>query len=344
MKTQPHILVIRLSAMGDVAMTVPVLRAFSYSYPHIRLTVVTRSFFKPLFDDIPNCEVLEADVSGIHKGVFGMLKLSKEAKKAGINAVADLHGVIRSKIMTAALFFQGKTIASIHKGRKQKKALTRAEKKKFTQLPTTFERYADVFRKLGYPIDIKTVLPAQRKPIPQPYTTSFQPQKKLIGIAPFATYPSKMYPLQLMKEVIYKLDQTGNFHLLLFGGGKKEIDTLSGWEKQFSDVINIAGTLSFKEELALISNLDVMLSMDSGNGHLAAIFGVPVITLWGVTHPFAGFAPFNQPQTNQLLSNRNQYPLIPTSVYGNTFPENYNNVMVSIPVDQVVKKVLEIVR
>ena len=56
----------------------------------------------------------------------------------------------------------------------------------------------------------------------------------------------------------------------------------------------MAGKYKFKEELALISNLDLMVSMDSSNGHLAAIYGVPIVTLWGVTHPFLGFAPFGQ--------------------------------------------------
>ena len=61
-------------------------------------------------------------------------------------------------------------------------------------------------------------------------------------------------------------------------------------------MLNIAGKLSFKEELELIRSLDVMVSMDSGNAHLAAMQDVKTITLWGVTHPYAGFAPFHQPE------------------------------------------------
>ena len=63
----------------------------------------------------------------------------------------------------------------------------------------------------------------------------------------------------------------------------------------------VAGKLSFSEELDTISNLDCMISMDSGNAHLAAMYGVKVITIWGVTHPFAGFAPFHQPKEYSLL-------------------------------------------
>src|SRR5690606_17130736 len=106
MEKPSHILVIRLSAMGDVAMAVPVLQVFSQTYPEIRITVLSRSFFKPLFDGIPNLDFLEADVKGRHKR-FGIIKLAKEAKDLGIDAIADLHNVIRSKIITKYLHLKG---------------------------------------------------------------------------------------------------------------------------------------------------------------------------------------------------------------------------------------------
>ena len=110
------------------------------------------------------------------------------------------------------------------------------------------------------------------------------------------------------------------------------------------NVVSMAGKVSFREELALISNLDAMLSMDSGNGHLAANYGVPVITLWGLTHPYTGFAPFKQPSSNSLLPDLEQYPQIPTSIYGNKVPDGYYDVMRSIPAERVVEKIEEILQ
>ena len=107
-------------------------------------------------------------------------------------------------------------------------------------------------------------------------------------------------------------------------------------------VKNLANQLTFNEELNLMANLDLMVAMDSGNGHLAAMFNVPVITLWGVTHPAAGFTPFNQDEENQLLSDRNKYPLIPTSVYGNRYPEGYEQVMESISVETIISRIKEL--
>ncbi|MDN3723123.1 glycosyltransferase family 9 protein [Aequorivita sp. SDUM287046] len=337
-----HILVIRLSAMGDVAMAVPVLRVFSQTYPDVKITVLSRPFFKPLFEGIPNINFLEADLKGRHKR-FGIIKLANEAKDLGIDAVADLHNVIRSKIITNYLKFKDVKIATVDKGRAEKKALVSAKGGAITQLKTTHQRYAEVFGKLGFPINLKEhIAPAKKKLSPKLNALLGVENKKLIGIAPFAAHQSKMYPLALMAEVIRELDRTEKYRIFLFGGGKKELELLKKLEHPFANVLNVAGKLTFEEELTLISNLDLMFSMDSGNGHLAAIFGVPVLTLWGVTHPFAGFAPFNQPETNQLLSNREKFPLIPTSIYGNKFPSGYEEVMKTIAPETVVHKIREL--
>ncbi|HIC31331.1 MAG TPA: ADP-heptose--LPS heptosyltransferase RfaF, partial [Flavobacteriaceae bacterium] len=159
-----------------------------------------------------------------------------------------------------------------------------------------------------------------------------------IGIAPFAQYPSKMYPLSQMKDVVKALEE--QYNIFLFGA-KAEQQQLSELSNS-KNVVNVAGLLSFEEELHLISNLDLMLSMDSGNAHLAAMFGVKVLTIWGVTHPYAGFAAFNQPQDFHLLPDREKYTQIPTSVYGNKYPEDYIDVAGSISSKEVVEKIQSI--
>jgi len=344
MNTPSHILVIRLSALGDVAMTVPVLRVLTHTYPELKLTVLSRRQFEPLFADLPNVQFLEADVQGRHKGFFGLLKLAKEIKGLSINGVADLHQVIRSKILSWHLSLTGVPIASLNKGRAEKKKLTHAKGLGLELLKSTHQRYADVFEALGLAIDLSVPTSTARKPLSSRLLTFVGNEpKKCIGIAPFAAYASKMYPLELMKEVIAHLDGLQAYRILLFGGGQEEIDQLTSWEHAFESVKNVAGALTFAEELDLISNLDVMVAMDSANGHLAAMYAVPVITLWGVTHPYAGFTPFQQPEEYQIMADRNKFPLIPTSVYGNKYPPSYENVMASIPSDVVIKKVLSII-
>ncbi|MBS7230438.1 glycosyltransferase family 9 protein [Flavobacterium psychroterrae] len=327
----------RLSAMGDVAMTVPVLRAFVKQYPEVKITVISRPFFKPFFDEIPNLDFFTFDEKERHKGFSGLVRLFQDVKKLKIDAFADLHNVLRSKIVSLLFALSGKKRATVDKGREGKKELTRAENKIFKQLPTMFERHAKVFNELGFPLDLSNpTFPEKAKLSWDILEIIGDDNQKLIGIAPFAQYNSKVYPQDLMQEVITKLAENKSYKILLFGGGKKEIEILDSLAKPFENVINMAGKIKFQQELQLISNLDVMLSMDSGNAHIAAMLGVKVITLWGATHPFAGFLPFNQTMENALVSDRNQYPKLPTSVYGNKIVDGYEDAMRSISPEKVV--------
>ncbi|MEM7185535.1 MAG: glycosyltransferase family 9 protein, partial [Bacteroidota bacterium] len=259
MPNSTHILVIRLSALGDVAMTVPVIRGLVQTYPNLRLTVVSRRGYQPLFEGIPNVDFLEADVYGKHKGLFGLMKLAKEARALHIHAVADLHNVIRSKILTRNLGFKGKRTATIDKGRAEKKKLTNAAGMGLEKLKTTHQRYVDVFASLGFPIALDRVTLPERRPLtPRLLTLIGREPKKCIGIAPFAAYESKMYPLDRTKELIQMLAEEGQHQILLFGGGPEEEALLKQWESQFERVTNVAGVLTFDEELNLISNLDLM--------------------------------------------------------------------------------------
>lgn len=334
-----HILVIRLSAMGDVAMTVPVLRAFNNQYPDVKLTVLTRAFFTPFFRDLKNFNVFPVDLEIKHKGIFGLFRLSSELKDLGIDAVADLHNVLRTKVLK--LFFFGLKVVQIDKGRDEKQALVCG--KNVSQLKNTHQRYADVFTQLGFPLDLTNPEFSKRADLNSKTESIVGENRayKWIGIAPFAAHEGKMYPLELMEQVIGELSKSNK--IILFGGGQEEIQQLNSLEHAFENVVNVAGMLTLVEEMDIISNLDLMLSMDSGNGHLAAMLGIKVVTLWGVTHPFAGFSPFNQPGDYSLLANRNIYPLIPTSVYGNKFPESYKDCMKTISPQDIVDKIESII-
>ena len=330
-----HILVIRLSAMGDVAMSVPVLRAFVSQYPKVKVTVLTRPFFTPFFETVENVEVYPVDLHKKHKGIFGLYKLSKEIKNLKVDAIADLHNVLRSKIVK--MFLREMHIVQIDKGRKEKKEIITG--KRFEQLKSTHQRYADVFAKLGFEINLENPdFPLKS----QLNYDNIDHTKKLIGVAPFAAFESKIYPLDMMEKVIEELSK--RYQILLFGGGKNEIELLSELEEKYENVINLAGEITLKKELEIISNLDLMISMDSGNAHLGAMQGVEVLTFWGVTHPFLGFYPFNQPKENALLVDRAEFSDIPTSVYGNKYPEGYKNILDTITPESVVAKVESIIK
>jgi ADP-heptose:LPS heptosyltransferase len=334
-----HILVIRMSAMGDVAMTVPVLHQLLQQHPGTRITVLTQKFLAPLFEPLERTTVYPVETKGKHKGLTGLYKLTRELKKQyRFDAVADLHDVLRSIIISFLLKATGVRCATIDKGRKEKKQLTRKENKQLVQLKSSFQRYADVFAELDLPVVLNTAQPIFVKQLlPATAAHLFSQTKKNICIAPFARHQEKTYPIEKMKSVLKDLSVQNNLQLFLLGGGKNEVLVLTEWEKEFTGIINLAGKFSFREELAIISHMDMMISMDSANMHLASLFGVQVVSVWGATHPFAGFYGWAQ-----TLDNAAQIDLYcrPCSVFGNRPCYRGDHAcMEQLPVEKIVERV-----
>lgn len=340
-----HILVIRLSAMGDVAMTVPVIRALVQQNQHVKVTVVSRPFFKPFFDDIERVDFFGVDLKDRHKGFVGIYRLYRDLKKLKIDFVADLHNVLRSKVLRTFFKISGTKIAFTDKGRADKKALTRTENKVFQPVKSMVDRHVDTFKQLGFTIDLSQIQFAAKTLLPHDIVkvVGDKQTNKWIGIAPFAQYDTKVYPQDLMAETIQLLAQNNQYKIFLFGGGDSEIKKLNELQQKLKNVIVVAGKLKFQQELQLIKHLDLMLSMDSGNAHIAAMYGVKVVTLWGHTHPYAGFLPFAQPISNCITADRSQYPKLPTSVYGNKMIKGYEDVMRTIIPQTIVDKIKELI-
>src|SRR5690625_5273812 len=243
--------------MGDCAMVVPVLLRFIQAYPQVKITVVTKAFFAPIFKTLPkSVSVVIADTNNKHKGFFGVLKLAKQLQNIEFDAVADLHNVLRSKIIRTKFSLSGMhNKAAINKGRAEKKALVRPKNKIFKPLKTTPERYADVFKNLGYPVDLKRKAQLQKPKLSDEIKKEIGgPEKKWIGLAPFAAHKPKTYPLDLMEKVLAELDKTNTFKLLLFGGGKQENKQLQNLASTYKNSVCVAGKWTFEEEINLVAH------------------------------------------------------------------------------------------
>lgn len=311
-----RILIIRLSAMGDVAMTVPVIENLQRAYPDVRITVLTNPFFRPFFRDIPGMEFVETDFKNRHKGIKGIIRLHKDIRRVyKIDMIADLHDVIRTKILRKIFRLNGIKIAIIDKERKHKKELTRPKNKIFRQLTTTPQRYADVFRKLGF--KISDPVPAKKKSCPVPAMILEKvgiKSGKWLGIAPFAQHTGKIYPVEQMAKVAEILSAKENIRLFIFGGGEPEKQVAEDFQRRFPDTLSVIGKLSLSEELDLISNLDCMVSMDSSAMHMASLSATPTVSVWGATHYYTGFLGLGQSIDDIVESD---LPCRPCSIYGN---------------------------
>lgn len=340
-------LIFRLSAMGDVALTVPVLRAVVESNPDVQFTVVTNRFFAPFFYGVENCNLFHPDLKGRHKGIFGLIRLSKDLRAiANWDGVIDIHDVLRTKIVSKLLKFRGVPIFTIDKGREEKRAIL-STKESSTYLKHTTDRYIDTFKQSGLSISesvngvigelgsryIESSVESQKgvenyiessfgSIVPESVTKeelSIQVGDEIIyvGIAPYAMHDPKMWGVDKIEDLLEIVSrERRNWRVSLFGGGAKEKSQLEKLSSKFDNVESVVGKLSFSEEISLISSLDVMLSMDSGNMHIASLCGTPTISVWGGTHPCFGFSALGQPEENSLQIAEGSLSCRPCSIFG----------------------------
>lgn len=315
-----HILIIRFSAMGDVAMVVPVVYSLATQYPDLRITVLSRSFARPFFDDLaPNVDFMEADLKGEYHGVKGLNALYRRLAAKQFTKIADLHSVLRSEYLRMRFTMGHYRVEHINKHRRQRRALVSYNNKERKQLPTPFENYAEVLAKLGFPVrlEFRSIFPPEGGNLNM-LPAIIGPKKnfqKWIGIAPTAAHPGKCYPAPLMRQVVEQLIvKYPQARIFLFGRGRMEDQLFSQWCSEMPQCFYVSQHLEhMHQELILMSHLDVMLSMDSANMHLASLTATPVVSVWGATHPYAGFVGWNQPQENIIQADLDCRPC---SIYG----------------------------
>lgn len=318
--THKTILIARFSALSDVAMTVPVVYSVCRSNEHVRFVFITKPATQSLFlNRPPNLIVLGIDLKEKYHGLRGMIKLFNDLRQEyQFDAYADLHDVLRSHVLEIMCRLHGIPFSRINKGRTNKRALTRRRNKVMLPLISSRARYREVFLRMGLNLEERFTSLFDGEKGDSSIFAEITPPKKTgerwIGIAPFAKHKGKIYPTELMERIVSDVSTWDNTTIFLFGNGDDERKVCDGWTNKYRSVISLADKrYGFPTELSLMSHLDVMLSMDSGNMHLASIVAIPVISIWGATHPYCGFKGWKQQETNMI-----QLPMVcrPCSVFG----------------------------
>ena len=277
-----NILVIRLSAIGDVAMTVPVIYSAAKANPTDSFTVLTQAFLIPVFINRPkNVNVIGINTKSTEKTLAGLLRFASALVKYDFDMVLDLHDVLRTMIIRTLFRLNGRRVFVVDKARKDRARLTDAKHKRFKQLRPVIERYADVFRNAGlhYTESFTSLYETSTPDLSALEPLAGTKTGKWIGIAPFAKHRGKIYPTGEMELVMAELSDREDFTIFLFGGRGYEEALLDQWAFEYPRVKSVAGKYSLDQELALISRLDLLICMDSANMHFASLVGTRVLSL-----------------------------------------------------------------
>ena len=291
-----NVLVMRLSVLGNVAMTIPVLYPVCKANPDTRFIMLTKMWPATMFHDRPaNLKVVDFDVKGNHSGLFGLLKLSAQLYKLyDIDAVADLHNVSGTWVIDAYMKSRGAKVARLDREKPKRRALT--THKSNEPLTPIHERYRNVFRQLGFEApDTFTHLYDGRDWPVSPIVMEKKEGQRWIAISPFSSHENKTYPLEKMEQVIAELTKHENYWVFLMGGGKAEKIALRAIARKYKNVVSMAEIKhKFIDEYALFAKCDLMLTMESANMHLASLVDLQAMTIWGPTSPACGYLGYNQ--------------------------------------------------
>jgi len=328
-----------LSALGDVALTVPTIQSVLNSDNDIKIFMLSKSFHSPLFND-DRITFIEADLYNKHKGIFGLNRLVKEILSSyKIDIVVDLHNVIRTKIIRKLFAFRAVKSVYLKKDRARiNKIINKQES--LLELNHITSRYLEVFNQV---ISRSKLINSKWLSYNSDnLLNNIDFKKKTIGIAPFSAHRSKQWGFDKVSSLI---KQELDYNFILFGGGEDEINKLSILENQHVNCTSIAGKFSLSDELSIMDKLDLMISMDSANMHLATLVGIPVISIWGSTHSYLGYSPLNN-EKNIIEISVNDLKCRPCSIYGklsNTKLEKCGHLcMENISVENVIRKIKEV--
>lgn len=284
-----RVLVQRYSALGDLLILLPLLGSLRKQFPGAEIMLVSKSMVK----DLALAEGLRfkaADLKGKHKGLAGLRRLAREIEhdfKPEI--IIDAHYVLRSRVVNLFFKLRGRPVFHLEKDRAARKAfLAGSSEGRF--LKPVVQLHAENFQRAGF---LNFAIPAQVC-----FEGAFGPEikswvkevlgKKNLGLAPFARHFTKTFPRDKMIDLLQGLDP--EVKLFFFGGPDEQEELEAMGQASKRDYAVVAGKFALQEELYLASQMQAFLSMDSSNMHLAAWSGTKVFSIWGGTHPQAGFA------------------------------------------------------
>lgn len=338
-------LVIRFTALGDVAMVIPVLYPVCRANPDTRFVMLTQEWSATMMINAPENLVLRGiNVRDKHMSIWAMWGFAARLNdEFHFDAVADLHGVWRSWAIDLRLKLSGVKVAQVNKWRKARRQLVSGRSKE--AVPNTVTRYRAVFAELGLtlpPADEFTTIIDDGPELSSMLAPEKGVDERWIAVSPFSSHPTKVYPFERVAAMVVALASRPNYHVFLFGGGKQEKITLRPLGKNLDRVVSLAEIRhGFEDEFAVLSRCDAMVSMDSANMHLASLVGLPVIGIWGPTTPACGFMGYNQDINNVV--ERKDLSCRPCSIYGERKCRYGDTHCLDIDPEEIVERVVNLV-
>lgn len=270
------ILVIRMSSIGDVILTTPVLKAFKKKYPQSTIDFLVMEQFKDAISGVPYVDNLILFDKKKDDGLKNIIRFAKRLKSRGYDYIFDLHSKHRSKLIAKNM---GVTTYTYKKRAWWKSFLVKARIVKYRVDNTIVKNYFGAFKDFGIEYEGENL---------EFFYEEKDALKKFVGLpvmSPKASKNTKEWTPQGFGNLARLIYEKYGVKTVLIGGRSdtetcKKIDEISG-----GNCIILAGKLSLKESGALLSKAKFLVTNDSGPFHIARGVGTKTFVIFGPTSP-----------------------------------------------------------
>ncbi len=297
----PKILIIRLSSLGDIVLTTPVLRALKGKFPQAQVSFLTKGRYRDLLLSNPEIERIftwEDDLKRLRGERFDLC-LDLQANPQSITFSLKLRSTTRIRY--------------------KKRHLRRWALTKFKWIPFHPIHTVDLYLRALAPLGINPI----KDKTPRLYLKEEERERarellhqegygggKLIGISPGARWEKKRWPMERFAQVGRELAKEGE--VILFGDAADQPNTKRIAQLMGGKPIDMGGRTDLRLLMGLVEQCELLITNDSGPMHIATGVGTPVVAIFGPTHPKLGFAPLG---VRDIVLSTNQ-PCSPCSLHG----------------------------
>ncbi|MFZ1731446.1 MAG: lipopolysaccharide heptosyltransferase II [Bacteroidota bacterium] len=288
------ILIIRLSSIGDIILTSPMLRVLKAAHPDCELHYVTRVEFGELLQHDPHIDrLMLVDTA---EGAVGLEALNLQLMQEHYDAVFDLHNNFRSRSLRNGL---SRYVHRINKRGLRRLLLISAHINTYGETIPVPDRFIETARRYGVQPDAlgpriflsEDIRMSARMKL---RAEGIDPGIPVLGLCPGAKHFTKRWPLEHFLELARQLAANGE-RLVLFGG-TEDSDTAAGIRQIAPDhVHDMTGRLTLLETAAAMEYCRAIIANDSGLMHMATAMQRPVVALFGSTVKEFGFFPYHSP-------------------------------------------------
>lgn len=277
-----RILIIRLSSIGDVILTTPVLKSLKEKYPNIVIDFLVMKNFKDAIEGCPYIDNLIIFDKSKGDGLKELVSFGKELKKNKYDYIFDLHSKIRSKIISKTI---GGKIYTYKKRGLLKTILVKSRMIKYRVDNTIVKNYFNAFKVLGIKYKKEDLTFSYTNEDLQKVVNLSVDIENVPIIAPGASKETKKWTQEGFAQLVKLLYEKYNKKPLIIGS-KSEYEMCDKIRMMSGDLgVNLAGKLTLKESGALLSKARFLVTNDSGPFHIGRGVKCPTFVIFGPTSP-----------------------------------------------------------